>query len=136
MAVLLGLLLFLGSSASAAAGAKNPRDLRTDLLTHPLGIDSARPLLTLDDESPYGAIHSEWNVEGNQATWKVTVSPNATALLSPRATNAESISFKGAPVESSELRTDSLGRLELPASSYTFIARLRKPASGSNGSQD
>lgn len=92
--------------------------------------------LTLDYDSPYGAIHSEWSVRGNQATWKVTVPPNSTALLSPRATNAASMSFKGAPLERSELHADSSGRFELPAGSYTFLVTLRKPSSGSGGKQD
>src|SRR6266581_794149 len=89
--------------------------------------------LSFEYESPYGAIHSEWKVVENQATWKVTVPPNATALLSPRATNAMSISFKGVSVENSELHTDPSGRVELQAGSYTFTATVREPASGSGG---
>ncbi len=102
---------------------------------HP-NFDARLGSLTLDYESPYGTIHSEWTVVGNQATWKVTVPPNATGLLSPRATNTASISFKGAPVERSELHSDSFGRFELPAGSYTFIVTLRKPASASGGRYD
>jgi len=102
---------------------------------HP-NFDARLGSLTLDYESPYGTIHSEWTVVGNQATWKVTVPPNATGLLSPRATNTASISFKGAPVERSELHSDSFGRFELPAGSYTFIVTLRKLASASGGRYD
>jgi len=102
---------------------------------HP-NFDARLGSLTLDYESPYGAIQSQWSVQGNQATWKVTIPPNATALLSPRATNAASIPFKGAPLEMSEFHADSSGRFELPAGSYTLIATLRKPASGRGGAQD
>jgi len=102
---------------------------------HP-NFDTRLGSLRLDYDSPYGAIHSEWNVRGNQATWRVTVPPNSTALLSPWATNAASISFKGAPLERSEFHADSSGRFELPAGSYTFFATLRKPASASGGKQD
>ncbi len=51
---LLGLLLLPGNAASAAGGAKNPTDLRTDSLTNPLGIDSPRPILSwrLQDDTP------------------------------------------------------------------------------------
>jgi alpha-L-rhamnosidase len=102
---------------------------------HP-NFDARLGSLTLDYESPYGTIHSEWTVVGNQGTWKVTVPPNATGLLSPRATNTSSISFKGTPVERSDLRSDSFGRFELPAGSYTFIVTLKKPASRSSGAYD
>ena len=101
---------------------------------HP-NFDARLGSLTLDYESPYGPIQSQWSVQGNQATWKVTIPPNATALLAPRATNAASISFKGAPLEMSEFHADSSGRFELPAGSYTLIATLRKPVSGRGGAQ-
>ena len=39
MVFLLWLLLLLGNSASTAAGVKDPTDLRTDSLTHPLSIE-------------------------------------------------------------------------------------------------
>ena len=101
---------------------------------HP-NFDARLGSLTLDYESPYGAIQSQWSVQGNQATWKVTIPPNATALISPRATNAASITFKGLPLEMSEFHADSSGRFELPAGSYTLIATLRKPASGRGGTR-
>jgi len=95
---------------------------------HP-NFDARLGSLSLDYESPYGTIHSEWSVMGNQATWKVTVPPNATGLLSPRATNATSISFKGVPLEGSGLHADTFGRYELAAGSYTFTAKLKGSAS-------
>src|SRR5215831_554827 len=78
---------------------------------HP-NFDARLGSLSLDYESPYGTIHSEWSVMGNQATWKVMVPPNATGLLSPRATNTTSISFKGMPLEGSGLHTDTFGQYE------------------------
>lgn len=101
---------------------------------HP-NFDARLGSLSFDYESPYGAIHSEWKVVGNQATWKVTVPPNATGLLSARATNATSISFKGVPLEGSGLHADTSARYELPAGSYTFTAKLKGSASP-NGSSD
>ena len=102
---------------------------------HP-NFDARLRSLILDYESSFGIIHSEWNVQENQATWKVTVPPNATALLSPRATNAASISFKGVPLENSEFHTDSSGRFELPAGSYVFVAKLGKPLSDTGGAHN
>jgi alpha-L-rhamnosidase len=102
---------------------------------HP-NFDARLGSLILDYESSFGIIHSEWNVQENQATWKVTVPPNATALLSPRATNAASISFKGVPLENSEFHTDSSGRFELPAGSYVFVAKLAKPSSDASGAHN
>ena len=49
---------------------------------HP-NFDARLGSLILDYESSFGIIHSEWNVQENQATWKVTVPPNATALYRP-----------------------------------------------------
>jgi len=100
---------------------------------HP-NFDARLGNLSFDDESAYGAIHSEWTVQGSQATWKVTIPPNATAVLSPHATNAASFHLKGVPLERSELHTDSSGRFELPAGSYTFTATLTSPGSASSGS--
>ena len=98
---------------------------------HP-NFDARLRSLSLDYESPYGTIHSEWNVQRDQATWKVTVPPNTTAILPPRSTNATSILFQGAPVERSELHIDTSGRVELPAGSYTFTATLKKPVPGTS----
>jgi alpha-L-rhamnosidase len=98
---------------------------------HP-NFDAGLGSVSLDYESPYGTIHSEWNVLRDQATWKIMVPPNTTAVLSPRSTNATSILFKGVPVEHSELHTDTSGRVEFPAGSYTFTATLKNPAYVSN----
>ena len=102
---------------------------------HP-NFDARLESLSFDYESPYGAIHSEWKVVGNQVTWKVTVPPNATGLLSPLAINATTISFKGVPLEGSGLHADPYGRYELPAGSYTFTAKLKESASPSDSSDD
>jgi alpha-L-rhamnosidase len=102
---------------------------------HP-NFDARLGSLLLDYESPFGTIHSEWNVQGNQATWKVTVPPNATALLSPRATNAVSITFKGLALEKSEFHADSSGRFELPSGSYSFVAVLGKSSSDASGTHN
>jgi alpha-L-rhamnosidase len=94
---------------------------------HP-NFDAGLGNLSVDYESPYGTVHSEWTVLGDQATWNVTLPPNTTALLSPHSTNATSILFKGAPVQHSTLKADASGRVELPAGSYTFTATLKNHA--------
>ena len=39
-------------------------------------------------------------------------------------------------MERSELHADTSGRVELSAGAYTFTATLKKPVSGSGGTQD
>ena len=83
--------------------------------------------LDLDYDSPYGTIHSAWTVDGMRATWKVTVPPNTTAVVSTSAINASSITLDGVPLEKNgTLRAASApGDFSLPAGSYTFAAQLK-----------
>ena len=82
--------------------------------------------LNFDYDSAYGTIHSDWIVQGDRATWKVTVPPNTSAVLSTAATNASSFVLDGVALgHSSRVHAgDAVGDFSLPAGSYTFTARL------------
>ncbi len=43
-------------------------------------------------ESSYGTIHSAWTVSGKQATWSLTIPPNATGRLA--LTSAEQAAYR------------------------------------------
>lgn len=83
--------------------------------------------LNFDYDSSYGTIHSGWTVEGDSVTWKVTVPPNSTAVLSTVATNASSFMLDGVALEqSSKVHAGAAaGEFALSAGSYTFTAHLK-----------
>jgi alpha-L-rhamnosidase len=84
--------------------------------------------LSLDYDSAYGTIHSDWLITGQRVTWKVTVPPNATAVLPLDAINVESLLLDGLPLtESKKLTAEEGNRFRLPAGSYIFTATLAAP---------
>ena len=90
--------------------------------------DSRLGHLSLDYDSAYGTIHSDWTVAGDRVTWHVTVPPNATAILPVGETNAGSYLLDDTPLAASKkAHAAGSGRFALPAGSYTFSASL-KPA--------
>jgi alpha-L-rhamnosidase len=81
--------------------------------------------LSFDYDSPYGAIHSDWITANQRVTWRVTVPPNATAVLPLDSTNATSFLLDGAPLTSSnKLTVDDAAHVRLPAGTYIFTATL------------
>ena len=93
---------------------------------HP-NFDARLGHLSLDYDSAYGTIHSEWAVAGTHATWKITVPPNSTAVLATRNSNASGFQLDGAPVEGSARlgKGSAEGDFTLPSGSYTFTATLK-----------
>lgn len=93
---------------------------------HP-NFDARLGHLDFDYDSTYGTIHSGWKIDGDHVTWKVTIPPNATALLATESSNASAFQIDGAPVDrSSKLRQGAAsGELLFPAGSYTFAATLK-----------
>ena len=83
--------------------------------------------LNFDYDSAYGTIHSDWTVQGDRATWKVTLPPNTSAVLSTATTNASSFQLDGVALEqSSKIHAASApGEFTLPAGTYTFTAKLK-----------
>ena len=94
---------------------------------HP-NFDSQLGHLNFDYDSAYGTIHSEWNSQGGRATWKITVPPNTTAMLSTNDSNASSFMLDGEPLEhSSKVGADpTSGDFKLAAGTYTLTATLRR----------
>ena len=84
--------------------------------------------LNFDYDSAYGTIQSDWTVQGDHATWKVTVPPNTTAVLSTAATNASSFQLEGVALDQSTRvhAGAATGEFTLPAGSYTFTATLKQ----------
>lgn len=77
-------------------------------------------------DSTYGTVYSDWIMQGDHVTWKVTVPPNATALLSTKNSNASGFQLDGAPVDQSPKLHGgaTAGEFTLPAGSYTFTATV------------
>ena len=79
-------------------------------------------------DSPLGTIHSAWSVAGDQVTWKLTVPPNATAMLATGSSNASDFQLDGAAIDhSSRVHAGSApGEFQLGAGAYTFSATLEQ----------
>jgi alpha-L-rhamnosidase len=113
--------------AAGVDTVSNSAGFRTIYL-HP-NFDARIGHLNFDYDSAYGTIHSSWIVAKENVTWKVTVPPNSTATLATAATNATDFLLDGAPLEQS-LKAHAAGptgEYTLPAGTYTFSARLKKP---------
>ena len=98
---------------------------------HPV-FDPRLGKLDFSYDSPFGAIHSMWTVEGKgteQVRWTVTVPPNATAVLATERTNATEFRVGGLPLSRSPLKAGAAeGEFILPAGTYVFAATLTRPA--------
>ncbi len=64
--------------------------------------------------SAYGEIHSSWSVEGNKATWHITIPANTTGRLELTPKEAAKYKLDGEP----------LSDLNLQPGTYTFIVQL------------
>ena len=72
-------------------------------------------------ESPYGAIISNWKIQGSAAVWDITIPPNATGILPIDATNSSGITLEGLPLsKSSKLSSDDGKVYKLAAGTYQF----------------
>jgi alpha-L-rhamnosidase len=92
---------------------------------HP-NFDARLGHLKFDYMSTYGAIHSEWEVRGQNATWSIVVPPNTTAMLPVDSSNAMGFLLDGVPLaKSAKLHMTGPGEFELPAGTYKFTATLK-----------
>jgi alpha-L-rhamnosidase len=81
--------------------------------------------IAFDYNSSYGAIHSDWTVQGGKATWHVTIPANTTGWL---AGDTGKYKMGGVPLsDNHQVKTatrDGQQGFELPAGSYTFEVAL------------
>jgi alpha-L-rhamnosidase len=97
------------------------------ILLHPV-FDARIGSVNLDYASSYGAIHSDWKVDGPTASWHLVIPANASGWLPLTATEATKYRVDGTPLTQSELvkpvtRQGQAG-YELPAGSYSFQVGL------------
>jgi len=87
--------------------------------------------LSFDYESAYGTIHSDWTVEGNAATWHVTIPPNATGMLPVDDALAARYTLGGVPLNRSPLahkaNRNGQSGYALEPGKYTIIAEVAQP---------
>jgi alpha-L-rhamnosidase len=96
-----------------------------EIVLHP-NFDARLRSLKLDYDSQQGVIHSDWQVDGAQVTWNVTVPANTRAILQTALINAEAFQLGGEPLESNAgIQKISDDEYELPSGSYTFKAKLK-----------
>jgi alpha-L-rhamnosidase len=87
--------------------------------------DARLTKLSLDYDSPYGEVHSDWLTRNGQVTWKVIVPPNTTAVLPLDAINGRDLLLDGVPIAASKKATaDGPSRFVLPAGLYLFTGKL------------
>jgi hypothetical protein len=84
--------------------------------------------IAFDYDSAYGAIHSDWTVEGTTAKWHVTIPANTTGWLDVNADEAAKYMLEGVPLGKSKnaraITRENRTGFELEAGSYTFTVML------------
>ena len=78
-------------------------------------------------DSSYGPIRSAWSVNGKNASWSITIPPNATGRLKLTPDEMKSYRIDGKPIaKNAEVRSSENARdvIELPAGSYRFEVAL------------
>ncbi len=84
--------------------------------------------VAFDYDSAYGAIHSDWRVQGSTAVWHVTIPANTTGWISLNANEAAKYKLEGAPLTGSKLaKATTRGQesgFELAAGSYSFMVEF------------
>ena len=94
------------------------------VVLHPV-FDARLGSIAFDYDSAYGAIHSDWTVQGKAATWHVSVPANTTGWLV-----GESSRYKldgvalGDNQQIKAATRDGQKGFEIPAGSYTFEVEL------------
>jgi alpha-L-rhamnosidase len=90
------------------------------VVLHPV-FDARLGSIAFDYESSYGAIHSDWTMQGKAATWHVNIPANTTGWLGP---DAAKYKLDGVALnENRQLKAatrDGQEGFEVPAGSYTF----------------
>jgi alpha-L-rhamnosidase len=96
----------------------------SEVYLHP-NFDARLGKLSLDYDSKYGTIHSDWNVSGDAVLWRVVVPANATARLSLKSINVTNLLLDGIPIErSTKARVSGNDEFDLPSGAYSFSADL------------
>ncbi|MGO8775333.1 MAG: alpha-L-rhamnosidase C-terminal domain-containing protein, partial [Terracidiphilus sp.] len=90
------------------------------IVLHPV-FDARLGHLAFDYDSSYGPIHSDWTVNGSEATWHVTIPANTTGWW-PLSQKAAARYQRNPRVKSST--RDGQNGLELAPGSYTFQVAL------------
>lgn len=99
-----------------------------EILLHP-NFNSQLGWLNFWYESPYGRIHSEWQVAGGKAVWHLTIPANARAELPLTTQQSEQYTLNGKALSSSdEIRVSHKSgdqiSYRIPAGTYTFEIKL------------
>jgi alpha-L-rhamnosidase len=93
------------------------------VVLHPL-FDARLGKVAFDYASSYGAIHSDWKMEGATVDWHVTIPANTTGWLPLTPAEAGGYKLEGATLAQSKLvkaaTHDGKTGYELPAGSYAF----------------
>jgi len=93
---------------------------------HP-AFDARLGSIAFDYASVYGAIHSDWTVQGKSAMWHITIPANTTGWLS--STGAANYKLNGIALsESKQVKSvtlDEQSGFELPSGSYSFEVSLQ-----------
>jgi len=94
---------------------------------HPT-FDARMGSVRLDYASPYGAIHSDWKVNGTTAEWHLTIPANTTGWLKMGAAEAARYKLEGLPLAESKLAKAAVrgqeSGFELAAGSYSCVIDL------------
>ena len=97
------------------------------VVLHPV-FDARLGKIAFDYASSYGAIHSDWSVNGTRAEWHVTIPANTTGWLGMTAGQSASYKLEGDPLSSSKLARaitrDGQNGYELAAGSYTLQVNI------------
>lgn len=97
------------------------------VVLHPV-FDARMGWVRFDYASAYGAIHSEWKVNGTTAEWHVTIPANTTGWLNLNADEAAKYKIDGTALTVSKLvkaiTRDGESGFELGAGSYTFAVEM------------
>ena len=94
------------------------------IVLHP-SFDARLGKLSLDYDSPYGPIHSDWTVTGATAAWHVTIPANASGWLDAAA--ATNFKLNGKPLAESGLAAGIVqgkAGFVLPAGAYAFTVTM------------
>ncbi|MFY9746653.1 MAG: family 78 glycoside hydrolase catalytic domain [Acidobacteriaceae bacterium] len=81
-------------------------------------------------DSPYGPVHSAWNVHGAAATWDLTIPPNARGQLALTSEQQQQFTLNGAPLSQSPAihavtSPDGSTTLEIPSGTWHFTVSLQ-----------
>lgn len=97
------------------------------VLLHP-AFDARLGFVDLSYPSSYGMIHSSWKIEGNIATWQITIPANTTGWLEVSDAQAAKYKLDGTPIGQSKLAKASQrggqSGFELEPGAYIFTVEL------------